>query len=265
MTRPIHYLGENDIRAMVRLLGDVSGEQGPIAIKRRQVIEGLAEIVAADSWVWTMHGEPVANRVSHTPFLQGGFDDEQFAAYLKSQEHPDMKRLTEPLFADLQKNPGHLTRLRQQLTTDDALEKSDIIPLFKACDIGPVILSARPTVAGQLGFVVLFRAFDGPLFSERDSRIAHIILSEVAWLFEKSWPNYPRHEVSRLAPRIRSVLTALLQGRARKQIAADFDLSIHTVGGYVKDIYRQFGVNSHAELLCRFVDGDGGDTPYSGG
>jgi DNA-binding CsgD family transcriptional regulator len=37
------------------------------------------------------------------------------------------------------------------------------------------------------------------------------------------------------------------------------DLSIHTVGDYVKDIYRAFGVQSHAELMRRFTGGDNSD------
>lgn len=250
-------LNEDDILAIVRLLGDVAGEQAEIAVKRRQILEGLAAIVGAESWIWSMLGDAGSDGVPQTVLLHGGFSEERFVAYLKFQEHPDMKRLTAPLYADLLKARKHLTRLQLQLITREALSASDILSQQKACDLGPVILSARPTPSNQFGVVSLFRGLEAPPFTERDSRIAHMVLGEISWLFEKSWPNYPRQKVSSLSPRQHSILTALLQGRARKQIAADFELSIHTVGGYVKEIYRHFGVNSHAELMRRFVNGDG--------
>jgi DNA-binding CsgD family transcriptional regulator len=39
-------------------------------------------------------------------------------------------------------------------------------------------------------------------------------------------------------------------------VADQLNLSIHTVSDYVKDIYRNFGVQSHAELMRRFTRGD---------
>ena len=44
-----------------------------------------------------------------------------------------------------------------------------------------------------------------------------------------------------------------------KRIAFHQNLPEHTVRGYVKDIYRHFGVGSRTELMHRFMVGDGGD------
>ena len=59
-----------------------------------------------------------------------------------------------------------------------------------------------------------------------------------------------------LAARERDVLQLLLQGNAPKVIAQELEISRHTVGDYVKKIYRAFDVKSRGELLSRFITGD---------
>ena len=56
-----------------------------------------------------------------------------------------------------------------------------------------------------------------------------------------------------LSPRQRQVLAWLLQGESIKQVAARLGLSQHTIGDYVKEIYRHFGVYSRSELMALFV------------
>jgi DNA-binding CsgD family transcriptional regulator len=57
----------------------------------------------------------------------------------------------------------------------------------------------------------------------------------------------------KLSPRLRQTLDALLQGDGEKQIAALFGLQRSTVHGYVRELYRHYGVRSRAELMARFV------------
>jgi DNA-binding NarL/FixJ family response regulator len=108
----------------------------------------------------------------------------------------------------------------------------------------------------SLGF---YRRQHEPAFTERESRIAHIVLSEVPWLHEEGWPEDRAVSVPQLPPRSRLVLNLLLDGRNRKEIAASLSLSEHTIAGYQKSIYSHFGVGSHAALMRRFQLGDGGD------
>jgi DNA-binding CsgD family transcriptional regulator len=56
-----------------------------------------------------------------------------------------------------------------------------------------------------------------------------------------------------MGPRLRQTLELLLHGDGEKQIAGKLKLSQHTVHGYVKEVYRRFGVNSRAELLALWV------------
>jgi len=256
------HLPESDIRAMIGLLAEISAITGNREARRRALVDGLANLIGADSWIWSMLGEYDASPRAghpHTVFLKGGLDDRQLGFYLKSQEHPDMGRLTAGLLAEFQERKQHLTRSQPQIVSDEEYRSLGVTQLLDEADIGTAMLSLRPTSSGQVGVIGLFRKVGSPHFGERETRIAHILISEVGWLHDDSWPNHPRHEISELTPRLRSVLTLLLHGEARKAIADKLGLSIHTVGDYIKQVYRHFSVHSQSELIRRFVSGDGGD------
>jgi len=52
------------------------------------------------------------------------------------------------------------------------------------------------------------------------------------------------------------VLEQLKKGLAEKEVAANLDLSTHTVHNHTKAIYRKFDVNSRPELLALFMAED---------
>ena len=57
-----------------------------------------------------------------------------------------------------------------------------------------------------------------------------------------------------LTPACEKVLEQLLAGYSEKEIACKKKVSVHTVHKQVQAIYRQFNVNSRAELLAKFVN-----------
>ena len=91
--------------------------------------------------------------------------------------------------------------------------------------------------------------------------MAHITLSEIPALYEEISPVALNKEMMDLSSRPREVLNCLLQGYSRKEIAGHLDLSIHTLGDYVTDLYKRFDVHSQTDLVRRFLTGDGGDLP----
>ncbi|MDF1755603.1 MAG: LuxR C-terminal-related transcriptional regulator [Verrucomicrobiales bacterium] len=74
------------------------------------------------------------------------------------------------------------------------------------------------------------------------------LFSELPQLFETEEDTFAKD----IPPHLEAVLKQLLDGFDRKKIASNLNLSIHTVGGYTKEIYRHFGVHSQAELICKF-------------
>ncbi len=254
-------LGEDDVREIVRLLGDVAGLEESFSVKRNWLMNGLAKLIQADYWAWSMFGEiDTSKNPSHTIFLHGGFTEEQFAKYLQLQEHPDLQWMTAPFLQELTNSKNHITRLQQQMVAEEKLAAAPIMPLLAGADLGPIVLSGRTTESGQISVISLFRKIGRPLFDPREAKIAHILLSEVTWLHELAWPKHPRSDISALTPRLRTILGFLLLGKGRKQIADTTDLSIHTVNDYIKAIYESFDVHTQPELIRRFTEGDGGDS-----
>lgn len=259
-------ISNEDVVEIVRLLGEVAGSQEDLDSRRTQLISGVCELVDADYWVWSLMGvvEPDAPPVS-TLFLHGGFSDVGLAQYVKLQEHPDLQWMTAPFVTALpQSTEGQVTRRKAQMARDEDLQSAAIYPLLMESDLDAVLLSGRKTSEGQISVISLFRGWGRPQFDARETRLAHIILSEVRWLHDTAWPHYPREGVTALPRRERSVLGLLLQGQSRKDIADRMELSIHTINDYVKDIYAAFDVHSHAELIHRFYRGNQGDEAQGG-
>lgn len=66
----------------------------------------------------------------------------------------------------------------------------------------------------------------------------------------------PSHQSSladNLSVRQQQTLQHLLNGDSEKQVAKKLLLSQHTVHGYVKALYRRYGVSSRAELLAKHL------------
>lgn len=250
-------IDEKDARAMVRLVADVAGLRADHAVAKRHLMEGLAKIIGADCWAWSLgyfHPEKAPVYVS---VLHGGFSEERFVRLIQATDHPEMKKLMAPFSRDLMIQKCHLTRLRQELDAENGVPfaTSEVYPLWLAADIVPLILSARPLNEQCLSVIALYRRADQPLFDDRERQIAHIILTEVSWLHATGWPEDLGAKAPTLTRRCRIVLNLLLEGNSRKFIAAELGLSINTVSGYVKEIYTAFEVQSHAELMRRFTKG----------
>lgn len=253
---------ESDARAMVRLLGEISANRGSGAEKRKMLMDGLVEMIDADAWCWGMLGRLEAGSMPTFSVLsKGGFSEQRFADYLKAQEHPAMRELNAPFLMELAQKGSHLTRLRQHMDPTGIMVESGAYKLWQKADIGPIVLSMRPLADGQTSGIALFRSFDREDFNARESRIAHILLSEVTWLHEEVTPGEDSPKLQNLSPRLNTVLNLLTHGQPRKEIATQLEISIHTVNEYVKELYARFDVHSQSELIRRFIDGDGGDRP----
>jgi len=250
------------VRAIVRLLSEVAADQGQVNRKREILMEGLCRLIDAQAWLWAAAPSLIPGQQPVYFYHQlGGLQPEQLPAYLKAVEHPDTGEMTLPFALELQNEKTHLTRRRQQIIPDERFSASPASKLWEEAGLGPLILSFRPLDRGAMSSVGIYRHLDKPQFTQRESKIVHILLTEVDWLHVEGLPVEESRSLPALAPRCRMVFTQLLHGRSRKQIAADLGLSVHTVNDYVKVLFSHFGVRSTPELLARFRMGDGRDTP----
>ncbi len=256
---PTSSLAESDVRAMVRLLGEVIVASGEINEKRRLLMDGMCELIGATAWVWSMSEFHPDKPPSSVGLVHGGFDEARFALYLEAINHPAMEAVSRPSSLELQTKGTHLTRTRRQMDPQGLLDQSAAGPLWEKLDIGPLIMSLRPMESGGVNAIRVYRTLGEPHFHEREAKIAHIILSEVPWLHYSAFPDQASHEITNLYPRHRTILNLLCEGWSRKKIAGQLGLSVNTVHGYTKVIFKHFGVHSQSELVTRFTKGDGGD------
>jgi len=245
---------------MVRLIGEVAALKGGHAEKKRFVMEGLCRLIDADAWVWGLscQREPDKPQV-YVSMLKSGFTEEGFVKLLRAVEHPEMIEITAPFFHEMKQKKTHLTRLRHQISDESLYEHTEAFALWREADIGSLMLSQRPIDETSSSTIGIYRRLARPKFSTRESRIAHIILTEIPWLHEQGWPEDRGVSVPALSTRQRLALNLLTHGQSHKQIAMHMGISLHTLHGYVKNIYRHFGVRSQAELMNRFFQGNGHD------
>jgi DNA-binding CsgD family transcriptional regulator len=253
-------LDERDVRGMVGLVGEVAALPDGHAAKKRFLMEGLCDLIGADAWFWALscQRDPTKPQV-YVSVMHGGFSELSFVKLLEAIEHPEMIAIASKFFTTVEKEKAHLTRLRFQITDPAQFDRSEAKLAWKAANIGPTIMSLRPLDEQSSSTLAFYRRYGREEFSPRDSRIVHIVTTEVPWLHEQGWPEDRGINAPKLSKRQRLTLNLLIEGQNRKQIASNMNISVNTVQGYIKDVYRHFDVNSQAELMKRFILGNGRD------
>jgi len=252
----MNTISETDARAMVRLLGQTVAVEGGHSEKKRFLMKGLADLLNLDAWVWTLGCQnEVGGKHTYVGFQHDGLDEQRFASLLQVLEHPEMASIAGPFYAEVGETQLHTTRRRQDMDPSGRAETGEVGDLWRAANIGPIMLSIFPLDPTSISAIALYRAHRAAPFTEREKQIAHIILEEVSWLHMSGWPEDRGATVPHLSPRQRTVLNLILDGQARKQIAANLEIAENTVAGYAKEVYRHFSVNSQAELMHKFLSG----------
>lgn len=255
-------LSTSDARAIIRLLGEVCGLQEDHAGKKRHLMEGLCHLVDADYWAWVLAAELEPGKFPvYVGFLSGRFSESELAEFLQIQAHPEMIRWTEPMARAVSQTGRAVTRnVQDQFSYKDFLA-SEVGQWWSRAGLQPRCITFHPLADGSATGIGLYRKTGRPLFTEREGRIMHILLTEVPWLHQMGWPEDRCAKIPSLPTRCWIVHELLLQGYRRPEIASHLNLSIHTVNDYVKRIFAHLGVHSQSELIARFHHGDGHHVP----
>jgi len=253
-------ISSTDAHALVRLVSEAAAMPGDRRVKKTMLMTGLAALIGADAWTWC-YGPPAVVGAPANVLMQihGGFTEEQLPHYLATANHPAVGELSKRFFREIIMRAAHLTRTQPQLDPEGLFYESEARNLFEKAGIGTVMLSHRPLSDSAHSLVCLYRRPGRPHFDGREARIAHILLTEVAWLHGDDSFVASAGEASRLSPRERLVLNLVLNGRSCRKIAGELDLSLHTVNDYLKSIYKKFDAGGRMALLARFRTGDEGD------
>ena len=252
-------LNEAEVRRLVRLLADALGPEDGRAARCSRLMDGLAEMIDADGWFWmrsrvNAEGGPPVN----IDYLYGGaitnrevaiFAERSLEAAGEPPEHPPMRRLL------AQGKP--FTVERTQLVPDEVWRRGPCAAYVSRLGLDEMLYSWMPlreTDGGtMLSGCVMFRKLGKPSFDERACRLVHLVFQECGPLHTADLNADLVDDLSGLTPRQRTVLAMLIDGMTVKEAAERLSLSPHTVNGYVKAIYRHFGVRNRAGLLRRFM------------
>jgi DNA-binding NarL/FixJ family response regulator len=109
--------------------------------------------------------------------------------------------------------------------------------------------------------VAFLRRRGRPPFSGGHKTLLHVVMTSVAALHRPASEFERAPWVQSLGGRSNLVLSLLVCGYSRKQVAHELGLSLHTVNDHVKVIHRVCGVSSNAELLVKYYGHDCGLTP----
>jgi DNA-binding CsgD family transcriptional regulator len=217
-------LEDSDIRTVIRLLGEVAILEIDLTQKKERLLSGMCRLIDGDGWAWSLAGPGESGAVCLNS-LSGGN-----AEAVPALPAPDSS--AKLLLTD---NGKHSPKLKRgELATGNR----------------GLTISACQIADNKVSHLHFGRMEGRAPFSLREEMMTRIFCEEVAWLHDP-----PRQRVPiklKLTPRQMATLTLLIEGLSHKAIAARLRLSPNTVHGYIKEIYRHFGIHSHAELLKRF-------------
>jgi DNA-binding CsgD family transcriptional regulator len=258
----MQQLGLADVEQIVRIVAEAGDPTLELTLpeRKRLLLEGTAQLIEADVWLWSSaapHPERPTDVVT-TCLIDGG--------WLNEQE----QRLTYDALTDVEFNAHtmvniaadiaacrRVTKRRSEFLSDEIWEQHG--GPWRRAGLGPAMLSIYPFSPTSFSGVGFHRRAGKPDFTERETTIVHVVLNQVDWLHRHGVNQPAAEKTFHLSPRLRQVLIYLLRGEAKKQIAAALELSEHTVGDYIKQLHKHFGVGSRAELQAYFFLGEGSE------
>jgi len=205
-------VAEADLRAIVRLLGEVAALPGGIFEKKTWLLDGLCDFTGAVEWRWALFS-----------VLPDGLS----------------------CFASVRRRIGEKQSPALALMDTASGFQGASLPADGATHD---MVFRRNLDQGTESHIALCREPEQKEFSSREIQLASLVLEEIPWLHWREWktrqPLRPK-----LSPRLQWTMDLLLLGLGRKEIASQIGISEGTVSGYMRELYQQYGVNSQAELM----------------
>lgn len=260
---------EADVRAMLSLMAELAEAPPDPEARSKQLMNGLCRLLGARAGTDVI-SRRVQNGSQQSEVCSGlvvvgltGDELTELTDFFKEMDLHDP--VAQWVYVRVEAGQTH-TRARQQIVDDKRWRTSaHYQEVRRPCGILEPLIHCGPTTDGNVRTISLHRDDPRKPFTERDSTLLRLFMGEAMRLLTPpTRRDPPRREppgladpeldlVQRLSPRQRDVLDGLLAGETLKQIALRYGLSHYTVGDYVKQVYRRFGVSSRSELLARFI------------
>jgi DNA-binding CsgD family transcriptional regulator len=241
-------VAEADVRAMLRLVARASVAPGGYEAKRRCLLDGLADLVSADSWIWTVAHSPSSTRHEILEQARGGTCNPQGIPRGGELVRWNISSLSAaPGLGPCSSDRSPVTPLRRTRGSRGGTGAQSKAPPVRN------IVFRHQLSSTSYAIVVFERTGSNAAPTDRELSIVRLALEEYPWL-EQSQPAVESDGgAARLPLRQRETLNLLVEGRSRKEIADELGISIHTVGDYTKALYKHFKVQSQAQLISLFI------------
>jgi len=216
-------------------------------LQQRYLMGALCGVVQADAWTW-MRAQNAGDfeTALHPHVLAGGFTGLEIGSLLELYQDRQMQKSVRNLVLEMSKSSEPVT-VGVDMLTGPGISVSDFGKQCRALGTELRSCSVLPADRGRFFVVYLFRRAGRPLFSDAELRTARTVMAH-AVLPPQPACGPAKHALS---PRCRQIHGLLVQGYRRDEIAQRLMLSLHTVNGYVKDIYQHAGVSSQTGLIQR--------------
>lgn len=244
------------VNAVVR--ATIPSDNLTIQDRRRIVAAQICELVQADIWLW-FSGEVNMETPGDSmviSFVDGGFrDDRERAEFFRIVMHPELTPTVNAPISHALASQRSFTGCRSQLIGDNQWRQLPVATHWQELGFDDFIISAMPVGSTQYSALGFHRRWGRERFTQSDVDLVESISESLGWMHHLVTSVEASQHVLSLSPRERQVVVLLIEGDSRKDVATKLGLSEHTVGDYVKEIYRKFSVNSRAELLAKFIQG----------
>lgn len=249
-------VSEKDARAMVRLVGETAAVAATSSYQecRKFLLNGLCEMIGADAWLWSLSRvDAKTQKIYYLTSQNGGMNKKQLEYLSALVEHPSTTEAASGFGMALTVTQKPITMNRTQIDPEDKIYQGEVAELWQATGFKGLVMSGHPLDQDSYSHLSIYRNSQKIEFDQRETQIAHIVLSEVRWLHAMGWPEDRGVTIPKLTPQQRKVLHLLTEGYARKEMAEVLGISENTIAGYVKDVYRHFEVHSQTELVRKFT------------
>jgi DNA-binding CsgD family transcriptional regulator len=243
-------LREQDIAALLNLVGEVTELPADKVIRRTHVLRGLLKLVGGRSAAALEFADE-----DEGPFARPGsivnIDYSCEAEARKSELYLIHNWPADPATHDFIRARGQTLTMVRNLDDQDWYNSEHYDIVRKPFDMDHTLYCRLTLPDGQDMAVGIQRCPGDPVFDARDQAMVHLLHTSAPQVYYAPVARSP--ELEALAPRLQPVLRYLLQGHAEKEVAAKLKLSKHTVHRYTQNIYQELDLHSRGELMAKYA------------